>query len=173
MGEDKALLEVGGRPMGLIAAQALQDAGADPVLAVGGVGEELGLATVPDRWPGEGPLGGVVTALHATTEPVVAILACDQPFVTGESVRAVVDALGLADVAVPPDAGLNVAIRRSALAVLEERFASGERSLRRALQACEVVVVEGLPEGATDDVDTPCSLLAARRRLGSTRDRHR
>ena len=34
---------------------------------------------MPDLHPGEGPLGGILTALDAATEDVVVVLACDLP----------------------------------------------------------------------------------------------
>ena len=45
---------------------------------------------VEDRWPGEGPLGGIITALSATaTEPPADVdwnlmVSCDMPFLTRE-----------------------------------------------------------------------------------------
>ena len=66
MGRDKALVEVDGRPMAVRVAEALAAAGAADVVAVGGDAGRLrahGLTTVPDRWPGAGPLGGILTAL--------------------------------------------------------------------------------------------------------------
>ena len=82
MGTDKALLVVDGRPLAVVAAEALRGAGATDVFAVGGdrAGlEAAGLRWVADRWPGEGPLGALVTALDASTADVVAVLACDRP----------------------------------------------------------------------------------------------
>src|SRR5688500_7809469 len=84
MGRDKALLPVGGRALVTIAADALRDAGASEVLVIGGDAvalQDLGLTLVVDRWPGEGPLAGLATALAAAHDEVVAVLACDLPFV--------------------------------------------------------------------------------------------
>ena len=82
MGTDKALLEVDGRALAVIVADALRTSGADRVVAVGGDLDglsALGLDAVPDLHAGEGPLGGILTALDATTEDVVVVLACDLP----------------------------------------------------------------------------------------------
>ena len=38
---------------------------------------DLGLRVVPDRYPGEGPLGGIITALHDAGTGWSLILACD------------------------------------------------------------------------------------------------
>jgi molybdopterin-guanine dinucleotide biosynthesis protein A len=66
MGRDKALVEVDGLPMASRVAAALTAAGCRSAVAVGGdaaVHARLGLSSVPDRWPGEGPLGAIVTVL--------------------------------------------------------------------------------------------------------------
>jgi molybdopterin-guanine dinucleotide biosynthesis protein A len=67
MGRDKAFVVVDGEPMVVRVARALRGAGADEVVAVGGDEARLsalGLAHLPDDHPGEGPLGGVLTALR-------------------------------------------------------------------------------------------------------------
>jgi molybdenum cofactor guanylyltransferase len=48
-----------------------------PVLIVGRTAE--GVPSVPDDFPGQGPLGGIVTALRAIEGPILA-LACDLVF---------------------------------------------------------------------------------------------
>src|SRR6185436_398763 len=82
MGTDKALIDVDGRALALSVADALRSAGATRVLAVGGdlvALRGLGLEAIPDQHAGEGPLGGILTALEATDEDVVVVLACDLP----------------------------------------------------------------------------------------------
>lgn len=100
MGAVKPLVEVGGRPMGARVAAVLTAAGADPVALIGAssaVGSALGLAVVADRWPGEGPLGGIASAVawartRAGVDCVV-VAACDQVEVTPAAVAALVAAL--------------------------------------------------------------------------------
>ena len=97
MGTDKALLVVDGQPLAVIVADALRTAGADRVVAVGGDLDglrALGLDAVPDLHAGEGPLGGILTALDATTEDVVVVLACDLPGADPVAITTVVDAAG-------------------------------------------------------------------------------
>jgi molybdenum cofactor guanylyltransferase len=146
MGRDKALLEVHGTPMGRIAADALLDAGACEVFAVGGDVAGLagvGLRTVADRWPGEGPLGGLVTALDEATTDLVVVLACDLPAITAEAVGAVVGAIDRADAAVPlvgaqPQHLLAAWRRSTALHHLQAAFTAGERAIWRAVQGLAV-----------------------------------
>jgi len=98
MGTDKSLIELDGVAMAERVATTLEAAGCDPVVFVGG--DERALAVtgrrfVPDRWPGEGPVGGVVTALEAVagSQPVgVVVCACDLPDLTVDAVRAVIGA---------------------------------------------------------------------------------
>ena len=85
-------------------ADALRGAGAEPVLAIGGdrpALEALGLTWVADRYPGEGPLGGILSAFGAVGDhDLVAILATDLPDLDAAVVRALVTGLGAHDVAV-------------------------------------------------------------------------
>ena len=171
MGRDKALLEVGGRPLAAVAGDALRAAGADPVLAVGGDGgalAPLGLVPVPDDHPGEGPLGGVVTALRRAPAPVVAVLACDLPGARAEAIVAVVAALVAApeaDVAFPVAGGrrafVHAAWRASALTPLADAFAAGERSVAGGVAHLRVVEVPGLDAAWLADVDVPEDLRRA------------
>lgn len=99
MGEPKALVELDGRPLAALAADALTAAGSERVVLVGGEpawGRSLGLPLVADRWPGEGPLGGLATAVldgpggDGDRDTIVLVTACDQPWL---------EPAGLADLA--------------------------------------------------------------------------
>jgi molybdopterin-guanine dinucleotide biosynthesis protein A len=172
MGRDKALIDVDGKPLVQRVAAALSAAGAAPVFVVGGDHvriESLGLVFVADRHPGAGPLGGVITALRASELPLVAVLATDLVAPDPGVIRVVRDALGAHDVAVPFSEGRrhfhHAVWRRHAIAALEEAFASGERAIKRAVRALEVVEVHDLDITALADADTPGELPG-----GSPRD---
>lgn len=182
MGTDKALIEVGGRPLALIAADALRAAGAGRVVAIGGDRdglEAIGLEVHPDDHPGEGPLGAIVTALglglgldidlhdgdSGGTTHIVVVLACDMPTIDAETVAALVDALAAhpdADGAVPVLDGrrqiLTAAYRVRLRPRLDAAFAAGERAPRRALEGVEIVEVDGLDPDRLADVDRPDDL---------------
>ena len=168
MGTDKALLDVDGRPLVVAAVEALAAAGADAVLVVGGDRDalvDLGLDARPDDHPGEGPLGGILTALRLAGDGVVMVLACDMPAVDGASVAAIVSALAAApgaDVAVPVVNGrrqlLTAAYRHRGRPVLERAYETGERAPRRAVDGLEVVEVHGLDPHLLGDVDRPDDL---------------
>ena len=174
MGTDKALLDVGGRPLVAAAAAALAGAGASDVLVIGGdqsaVGA-LGLDARPDDHPGEGPLGGILTALRLARGATVMVLACDMPAIDAASVAAIVAALDgapEADVAAAVVDGrrqlLTAAYRGQGAAALRAAFEGGERAPRRAVQGLEVVEVHGLDPHLLGDVDRPDDLRRYARR---------
>jgi molybdenum cofactor guanylyltransferase len=170
MGTDKAFVAApDGRPMVVVAADALRGAGAGRTFVVGGdpagVGS-LGLAWVADRHPGEGPLGGIITALATSGHDLVMVLACDMPEVDATVPAALVQAL-----LDEPTAGVAVALagareqpltscwRRSlALEVLEQAYAAGQRAPRHLLEQVGVVRVDGLALERLADVDSPDDL---------------
>ena len=84
MGQNKAMVDIDGTAMADRVLGALRTVGADPVVLVGGDVDELAplsAAVIPDLYPGEGPVGGVLSALEhlAGTDTVDAalILPCD------------------------------------------------------------------------------------------------
>jgi molybdopterin-guanine dinucleotide biosynthesis protein A len=149
MGRDKATLEVGGVAMAIRVAGALADSGASPVVAVGGDGpalEALGLVWTPDRYPAEGPLGGILTAFAALAgHDLVAVMATDLPDLSAAAVSALVDGLGEHDAAMAgrEHAEPLCAVWRVArcLPRLQGAFAAGERAVHRAMAGLDLVVV--------------------------------
>jgi molybdopterin-guanine dinucleotide biosynthesis protein A len=167
MGRPKATIEVGGLAMATRAAAALRGAGLGPIWLVGGereVANGLGLEWFGDRWPGEGPLGGVITALHRLdgTDAVAAVVvACDMPLVSVEAVTALRGSFAAVDAVVAVANGVRQPLlaryQRQARAELEAVFARGERSLQTALESLRVaeVVVDA---GVARSIDTPREL---------------
>jgi molybdopterin-guanine dinucleotide biosynthesis protein A len=150
MGRDKALIEVGGEALAIRVAAALTGAGLAPVSCVGGdlvALRSCGLVAVADDHPGEGPLGGVLTALsrHRAVGGVV-VAACD---LVAPSVGAVTRLLVVGDAV--PDAGVVLPVvagrrqwlhalwRPAAAPALAAAFAAGERSVARAAEAALTV----------------------------------
>ena len=153
MGTDKALISHDGVTLVEGAVAALRAAGADPVVVVGGdrsALEALRLDVVDDRWPGEGPLGGIITALLEVDTDIVAVLSCDLTDASAIAVASVVGAVGTADVAVPVVEGrtqwMHAAWRRSALPALTAAFDEGRRAPRDAVSALTVThLLDGDP----------------------------
>jgi molybdopterin-guanine dinucleotide biosynthesis protein A len=85
MGQDKALLELGGLPMVVRTVRLVAPLVASvTVVAPPERYGSLGLCRMADRWPGAGPLGGIITALGVSSADWNLILGCDLPFLTTE-----------------------------------------------------------------------------------------
>lgn len=190
MGTDKAFLEVDGVPMVARAAATLTAAGATGVLVIGGDEDRLvglGLLSVADRYPGEGPLGGVITALGAAEShrwpdraviEAVVTLPCDVIEPDVAAVRLVIDGLrdraagpaspsGGADLVVPLGAGVpqwtHAAWHRRCLPRLQEAFDRGVRALKEAAAGLRTAEVEIPGAGWFEDANRPEDLPAGAR----------
>ena len=171
MGTDKALLEIDGTPMALRCAKELEASGLSPVLIVGGESRAFeGWDTdhVDDRWPGEGPLGGIITAFQNIDTDLLMVLPCDLLNPSAEAIAPLIEMVGTHDVAVPIIDGraqwLISIWQRRALSVLETEFRKGTRSIRSAVSALDLcrAVVHRLPDEPDPylDADTPDQLRA-------------
>jgi molybdopterin-guanine dinucleotide biosynthesis protein A len=142
MGRDKALLPFRGGPLAQAVARAVEQAASSAVL-VGNpqLAEALGYPAIPDLYPGEGPLGGVLTALIDTRANWNLVTACDMPELTAPFLARLLDAAEAADadVLVPqgptgrPEPLCAVYHARSRDAI-EAAFRGGERKVMRALE---------------------------------------
>jgi molybdopterin-guanine dinucleotide biosynthesis protein A len=89
-GRDKARVEIGGMAMLARMIELLQHVTKQvKIVAVPGKYAEFGVEIVLDRWPGEGPLGGIITALEDAAKSRGAcewnlIVSCDMPFLTAD-----------------------------------------------------------------------------------------
>jgi molybdopterin-guanine dinucleotide biosynthesis protein A len=105
MGQDKALMHFLGRPLISRLVDRLSPL-ADELLVTTNHPDDyafLGLPLFADILPGQGALGGIYTALSAARQPLVAIVACDMPFVSPALLAAQCDLLEkeAADVVIP------------------------------------------------------------------------
>ena len=83
MGENKALKLFAGQPLISRMISRLEPI-AQELLVTTNQPQELeflGLPLVPDMLPGKGALSGLYTAVAAAHQPLVAVLACDMPFI--------------------------------------------------------------------------------------------
>lgn len=114
MGRSKVVLDVAGAPLAAWAAEALVRSGAEPVVLIGASAAEaaaVGWPSVPDRWPGEGPLAATATALAWAVDAGVdrlVVVAGDQPLLAPDTIRALLAAL-----ADPNDGGAVGAVVRT------------------------------------------------------------
>jgi len=86
MGEDKARLNFRGQPLIVRVTERVARL-ADEILVTTNQPEAysfLHIPCVPDLLPGHGALGGLFTALSAAQNTLVAVIACDMPFVSPE-----------------------------------------------------------------------------------------
>jgi len=173
-GSDKALAAFGTSTVGERVIAAIRQSGVDPVVAIGGqIGDRLGLPTVPDLRPGDGPLGGLATALIWARTGSVLMVPCDVPLLTSAHIGLLLanpaepnnpedrEEPDLADQRIPvvatvdgqPQVSLAVwpaADGRRLLRLLD----GGERRLRAALDDRPWHGVE-VPPAAVTDADTP------------------
>jgi molybdenum cofactor guanylyltransferase len=168
MGRTKALIEVEGRPMATWVAAALLEAGCSPVVALGGDANELeplDLRIVADTRPGQGPLGGVISALERVGAGAdhVFVVACDVPALRGADLVPFIDAARdhpEVDVVVARTDRLEPACAlwsSRSLHPLREVFATGERALHRAIGRLDAHEIDVRP-GALRNINVPADL---------------
>ena len=153
-GMDKALAELGGQTMLERMCNLLEDLTQSvSVVAPAGRYADFGKCIVADNWPGEGPLGGIITALmdahsrkHSHTWCL--IVGCDMPFLTQDWLRY------LAERAFTSSAG--VVAPRSALGLeplcacwhtrvtgkLQDALENGVRKVTEAMKRIDMGVVD-------------------------------
>jgi len=154
-GSDKALAELGGRPALARMLDAVSGSDARCTIVVGEREKygHLGARCIPDRWPGEGPFGGIVTALLQSSADKYGyhwnlIVSCDMPFITAEWLNHLVaHALrSSADVMVPKSAhGLEplcACWRTAAVKKLRTLFDEGVRKVTDAMKQVHTEVLD-------------------------------
>lgn len=185
MGEDKALLRLGGRTFVERAGHALAHVAASvSVVSSRPEHARLGPPVVADIYRDAGALGGIHAALRACRAPWAAFVSCDLPFVTGEllthlaSLRAAagVDAVAPRQEDGRPQPLCALYAREKCLSVAERMLRDGERRPRALLAEVRTRWVEcaelsGLT-GAENfflNVNTPRDLARARE-IAETRE---
>lgn len=167
MGRTKALIEVDGVPMARRVADALRAAGCADVVLVGGDADELGSLGVPivaDLFPGEGPVGGVVTAMRHFQGRDVVVVPCDVPYLDPATVEQLCSASDASDDEVivartdriEPMCAL---WRAEALSATETAFGHGTRALHAVLDILSTRAVD-VSASALRNVNVPGDLPA-------------
>lgn len=164
MGSDKATFEVEGSPMAVRVAEAARNAGAAEILLVGGTqsrAKKLDGTWKKDTYPGEGPLGGVITALKAAKNETVVVLSCDMPFITDSVVTSLVSGLGDAQASVGRTDRLNwlcaAWLKSECLPTMQSVWKREERSVHRAAALLDVAEVP-VPANAVRNINEPADL---------------
>lgn len=167
MGTDKAFFEVDGIAMAERVGNAARDAGAAEILFVGGSqakAKKLNGSWKKDAYPGEGPLGGVITALRGASHNNVVVLSCDMPFLTPAVVSSLVRGLSEAQAAVGRTDRLNWLCAAwdttECLKTLESVWKRKERAVHRAAVLLDVIEVP-VPAVAVRNINSPADLESA------------
>ena len=153
-GRDKALVEIDGVAM-LLRMRTLLSAVAQPVNVIAPPLRyaALGITSINDRWEGQGPLAGIITALLTSGENGNAaewnlIVGCDMPFLTREWLSHLVERslVSGSEVVAPRSAqGLEplcACWRTSAAAKLQNVFDGGVRKITEAMKSLTMEVVD-------------------------------
>jgi molybdenum cofactor guanylyltransferase len=153
-GRDKALARIGSEAL-LVRLCSVMRA-VTPCVTIIGSREKyaaLGADCVADRWPGEGPLGGIITALLAAAgtgggREVNIIIGCDMPFLTSEWLAYLIQRAQAseAEVVAPRSAhGLEplcACWRVSGVEKLQRAFQGGTRKVTEAMKHLSMEVLD-------------------------------
>jgi len=153
-GGDKALSRLGAKTM-LARTVELVTAACGSARIVAALGKYAGASTtlVEDRWPGEGPLGGILTALYESQSGPTKvewnlIVSCDMPFLAARWLAFLCEraSLSAAQVVVPQSAGglepLCACWRTDSVTVVQAAFDSGVRKVTEAMKHLRMEVLD-------------------------------
>ncbi len=103
MGTDKALVQLGARPLIEDLLAQVTGLGAETIIITNRPADYayLGLPLFADVIPEVGALGGLYTALHHSTQPQTLCLACDMPFIARPLLDYLIDLSPHTDVVIP------------------------------------------------------------------------
>lgn len=147
-GSNKAFFPIDEKPMARVMADMMRVAGIAEIYAVGDsreTAEFLGLSYIADSYPGEGPLGALITAMEAISLKFVCVLPCDVPRIQSSRIVQLTDELLNSD-------EIDVAVLTTSrehwlcsswrvkrcLPVLAKSFGNGERAIHRATNSLEI-----------------------------------
>lgn len=147
-GSPKALFAVNNKPMARVVAEIMRLANIEEVFVVGDsqiTADAIGLTFVADSYPGQGPLGGLITALRAVSTGILCVLPCDVPRISANRIAVLIkvlidiDETDLAILMTDREHWLCSSWRVSTcLPVLEKCFAEGERAIHRAVGSLSI-----------------------------------
>jgi len=166
MGTPKGEMEFLGRPLIERSIDALLEAGASEVIIVGGkpfVANTKDVRPVEDVYPGEGPLGGLITGLLNARMDQAVVLSNDLMSIDCSTIRRILDFSQRADLAIPMASGvpqvLTALWKVSCVKVLESAFKSGSRSLKSILTDLDVVEISELDDAKFVNANTQSDII--------------
>ena len=145
-GEDKTVLEIGGRPLIMRVMDVVTPMFQEVLVAGGGPGrfKDLeGVRVVQDEVEGIGPLAGIRAGLEAARTEWVFVVAADMPFIDRRLVAAIIDGVGPDVSAVVPRLDdkyepLHAAYRCDLVPRIDRLVAGNERKVTRLLDGISV-----------------------------------
>ncbi len=180
MNQDKALMEVEGRPL----VSYVTGAVGKVLKSVSLVGsrkkyDTLGLPVIEDIITGHGPLSGIHAALKSTTLPLSLVVGCDMPFLNPPFLEMLVQVAMVSDaqvtVAESPEFGyetLCAVYTQDCLPAVEGSIEAGDLKLSRTFERLRVRLVSASEWGSYNtsgvlfqNVNTPDDFGRARRLL--------
>ena len=153
-GRDKALARIGDEVLLARLCAVIRDV--TPSVMIIGSREQyaaFGAKCIPDRWPGEGPLGGIITALLMAAgtgggREVNIVIGCDMPFLTSDWLTYLVQQAQTseAEVVTPKSAhGLEplcACWRASGVEKLQRAFDGGVRKVTEGMKHLSMEVLD-------------------------------
>ncbi|MDX2362292.1 MAG: molybdenum cofactor guanylyltransferase [Crocinitomicaceae bacterium] len=155
MGSDKGLLPFSGIPMIQHLIQELEQLNL-PILIISNNADykRFGYPVIEDIIKEKGPVGGIYTALTATSTEMNVILSCDAPFVKKELIKNLIDASENHDVTVSsynnklhPLIGV---YKKSSLNTFEESLKNDQLRLREVIDLLNTNIVDFSAESIDD-----------------------
>ncbi|MCS7221758.1 MAG: molybdenum cofactor guanylyltransferase [Anaerolineae bacterium] len=151
MGQDKAWLDAGGRPLLVHVAERLQNLAAEVIVVRAAPTTPLPALparVIEDRYPGMGPLAGLHAGLSASATSWIFAVACDMPLLHQALIRYLALLRPGHDAVIPYPTGqpepLHAFYHRRCLAVIEQALASGQRSVWKLYTRLQVRSVSPL-----------------------------
>jgi len=149
MGQDKSMLLVGGQPMIEHIIGQLRPHFSQLLISSDDESQYgiLGVDVISDEISGRGPLGGIASALKASTSELNFVIACDIPEVDMALVRAMVRLGGDFDAVVPRSGPsryepLFAVYKKGVVAGIEAALLSGNYRIMDALSGCKIKYVD-------------------------------
>ena len=166
MGTPKGEINFLGRPLIDRAVVALQESGASEIIVVGGSKPELAtkeLSHVEDMYPGEGPLGGVITGLLTAHLDHAVVLSNDLMGIDAGTIETMLGFSQEADLVVPVAEGIPQVLsglwKVSSVEALLEEYESGTRSLKGAIQKLSIFEIYEFEAAKFANANTPSDII--------------
>jgi molybdopterin-guanine dinucleotide biosynthesis protein A len=174
MGQDKAALVLEGKTLLAHVTDTMRQVFPKVIVSVRQLRTNVDVPQVRDEVEASGPLAGLIAGLAQTDTPWVFAVACDMPFVTARVVEKLAELRSGHQAVVPIVDGhpqpLAAFYASSALDVMRESLASGDKSLRGMLKKLDVRYVNETELRECDpqlhsfvDLDTPQDYQAAKK----------